>query len=195
MQPRGNKITFEFKFKPRPGKTWPNIFILVNNYQIDTFEITSKDPSASVTVDFIRAPNNISIGYYNKYESETVVEDGKIVRDQSLELLSVYADDILLEPWFWTDHYYYPSYFQGYLRSNPDAPATQRSQLVWHFPGRYMIMNLPNSRDFWAWYQKERTERVLSTLVDPTGQIRDNHRAVSEEDHQLISEIKKCINV
>jgi len=195
MQPRGNKITFEFKFNPRPGKTWPKIFILVNNYQINTFEITSKDTSASVTVDFSHAPNNISIGYYNKYESETVLEDGEIVRDQSLELLSVYADDILLEPWFWTDHYYYPSYFQGYLKSNPDAPATQRSQLVWHFPGRYMIMNLPNSRDFWAWYQEQRTQRVLSTLVDPTGQIRDNHRAVSEEDLELIKEIKQTLDV
>jgi len=195
MRPRGDKITFEFKFNPQPGVTWPRIFILVNNYQINTFEINSKDTSASVTVDFAQVPNNISIGYFNKYESETVLEDGKIVRDQSLELLSVHADDILLESWFWTDHYYYPSYFQGYLRSNPDAPKEQRSQLVWHFPGRYMIMNLPNSQDFWSWYQEQRTQRVLSTLVDPTGQIRDNHRSISDEDLQLIKEIKQTLDV
>ena len=195
MRPRGDKITFEFKFNPQPGLTWPRIFILVNNYQINTFEINSKDTSASVTVDFDRAPNNISIGYFNKYESETVIEDGKIVRDQSLELLSVHADDILLEPWFWTDHYYYPSYFQGYLKSNPDAPKEQRSQLVWHFPGRYMIMNLPNSQDFWSWYQEQRTQRVLSNLVDPTGQIRNNHRGISDEDLQLIKEIKQTLDV
>jgi hypothetical protein len=195
MQPRGNKITFEFKFNPQPGVTWPKIFILVNNVQIDTFEITRQNPSVSVTVDFNRSPNNISIGYFNKYESETVVEDGKIVRDQSLELLSVYADDILLEPWFWTEHYYYPSYFQGYLRSNPDALDTQRSQLIWHFPGRYMIKDLPNSRDFWSWYQEQRTQRVLDNLVDPTGQIRDNHRKISDEDLQLIKEIKRTLDV
>ena len=195
MRPRGDKITFEFKFNPQPGVSWPKIFILVNNVQIDTFEITHQRPSASVSVDFNQVPNNISIGYYNKYESETVLEHGKIVRDQSLELLSVYADDILLEPWFWTDHYYYPSYFQGYLRTNPDAPREQRSQLVWHFPGRYMIMNLPNSKNFWPWYQEQRTQRVLSTLIDPTGQIRDNHRGVSDEDLELIKEIKQTLDV
>jgi hypothetical protein len=146
-------------------------------------------------VDFNQAPNNISIGYYNKYESETVLEHGKIVRDQSLELVSVYDDDILLEPWFWTDHYYYPSYFQGYLRANPDAPKTQRSQLVWHFPGRYMIMNVPDSKNFWPGDQEQRTQRVLSTLIDPTGQIRDNHRGVSDEDLQLIKEIKQTLDV
>ena len=58
-----------------------------------------------------------------------------------------------------------------------------------------MIMNLPDSKNFWPWYQEQRTQRVLSTLIDPTGQIRDNHRGVSDEDLQLIKEIKQTLDV
>lgn len=195
MRHLGKTINFEFEFCATPGRSWPVLSVLVNNFQVSTHTITDRNRTVSVDLFFDSGVNNINLYYFSKQESETVVENGVIVADQTLELRCVHADGILLESWFWTDHYYLPWYFSGFRRQNPNAPETLPSQLVWHFPGRYRMMNLPDSKDFWSWYQTQRTERVLKNLVDPSGQIRANHQPMDQEDHQLITEIKKLINV
>lgn len=195
MQHLGKTVKFTFTFNPTKGLEWPTISILVNNFQIHTQTITPENFTVTVHAYMHRCPNNISIYYFNKHERETVIKDNQIVADQSLELVSVHADDILLESWFWTEHCYYPQYFVGYKKQAPDAPSTLRSQLIWHFPGRYMIMELPNSDQFWNWYQKTRTEKILSTLVDPTGQLKENHQPIDDEDKKTIQAIKDIINV
>jgi hypothetical protein len=195
MQHHGKTVKFEFTFNPVQGLTWPAVNILVNNFQISTNTVSPESPTVAVDVHADSGSNNISIVYFNKHERETVMEHGNIVADQSLELLSIRADDILLEPWVWTEHYYLPSYFQGFKRQFPDAPDRLRSQLVWHFPGRYMITGLPDTKQFWNWYQAQRTARVLDELVDPTGQIRSNYDPLDDEDKELIKDIKNLINV
>jgi hypothetical protein len=195
MQHHGKTVKFEFIFKPVQGLTWPAVNILVNNFQISTNTVSPESPTVTVDVHADSGSNNISIVYFNKHERETVLEHGNIVADQSLELLSIRADDILLEPWVWTEHYYLPSYFQGFKRQFPDAPDRLRSQLVWHFPGRYMITGLPDTKQFWNWYQAQRTARVLEELIDPTGQIRSNYDPLDNEDKELIKDIKNLINV
>jgi hypothetical protein len=188
-------VKFTFKFRATQGRTWPSAHILVNNFQIHTQEINNVNTEMSVDVFMDRGPNNISICFFSKQERETVIEQGNIVADQSLELIAVYADDILLESWFWTDHYYLAQYFRGYKKQFPDAPEQLYSQLIWHFPGRFMITNLPSTADFWDWYQKNRTSRVLKDLVDPTGQLLENFNPLDDEDRALIKEIKEIINV
>jgi hypothetical protein len=195
MRHLGKTVKFTFEFRATKGRTWPSLYILVNNFQIHTQEVNPESHRVTVDVFMDHGPNNISIGFFSKQERETVIKDGEIVADQSLELLKVYADDILLESWFWTEHFYIPEYFQGYKKQFPDAPTQLRSQLLWHFPGRYIFMNLPSSTNFWHWYQTERTGRVLDTLIDPTGQIRDNYNPLDDEDRALINEIKKLIDV
>lgn len=195
MRHLGKTINFEFVFRAIKGINWPTMSILVNNLQVSTHTITDRDHTVSVDLFFESDVNHINLYYYSKHERETVMHEGKIVADQSLELLRVYADGILLEPWFWTDHYYLPFYFKGFRDQFPDAPETLPSQLIWHFPGRYRMMNLPSTKNFWKWYQDERTRRVLENLVDPTGQIRANHEPLDQEDQQLIKEIKKLIDV
>ena len=197
MHLRG-KLHFEVTFRPTQGRNWPRVSALVDNMQVQNYEVTEEAPSIQFEVkDFIwdTPPHNISFAYFSKDEQETVMKDGNIIKDQSLELVSVHADGILLEPWFWTDHDYYPSYFQGFLKTNPKAPRELRSQLIWHFPGRYMIKNLPNFAEFWPWYQEQRTTRVLKDLIDPTGQISDNHRKLSDTDRELLKDIKAILNV
>ena len=144
-QPRG-KINFEFHFRATCGKSWPRMMMLANNMTMSNHEITDQNTCVRLELqdyEWDRAPNNISIAYFSKTERETVVRDGEIIADQSLELVKVLADDILLEPWFWTDHYYYPEYFRGYMKQCPDAPRKVKSQLRWHFPGRFMLLDLP----------------------------------------------------
>jgi hypothetical protein len=196
-QPRG-KVTFEFHFRATCGRSWPRMMMLANNMTMSNNEITDQDTCVTLELQdyaWDRAPNNISIAYFSKTERETVMRDGSIVADQSLELVKVLADDILLEPWFWTDHCYYPDYFRGYLEQCPDAPKKIKSQLCWHFPGRFMLLNLPVYSEFWTWYHEQRTTRILKDLVDPTGQIKNNHRGLTNEDRELIKELKDTLYV
>jgi hypothetical protein len=195
MRHLGKTLNFEFEFRASRGVNWPSFSVLVNNLQISTHTITDRDRTVSVDLYFDSGVNNINLLYYSKHQYETVIDNGVIVADQTLELINMRVDDIQLEPWFWTDHYYAPQYFQGYKKQFPDAPERLPSQLIWHFPGRYRMMNLPDSDKFWAWYQQQRTQRVLSTLIDPTGQIRANHESFDDADQQLIKEIKKLIDV
>ena len=195
MQHLGKTLNFEFEFRATRGINWPNLGILVNNLQISTHTITDSDRTVSIDLYFDNGANNIDLHYYSKHQYETVMDHGVITADQTLELVNVFVDGIQMEPWFWTDHYYLPQYFPGFKKQNPDASERLPSQLIWHFPGRYRMMHLPDSDDFWAWYQKERTRRVLGVLVDPTGQIRANHQLLDDEDQQLIQEIKKLIDV
>lgn len=195
MRHLGKTLNFEFEFRATCGRTWPSFSILINNFQVSTHTVTDRDRVFSADLFFDNDRNHVNLNYFNKHERETVVDNNLIVADQTLELLNIRVDGIQMEPWFWTDHYYLPHYFSGFKKQNPNAPETLPSQLIWHFPGRFRMMNLPAGRDFWSWYQSERTRRVLSTLIDPTGQIRSNHDPMSAEDQQLIAEIKKLIDV
>jgi hypothetical protein len=112
-----------------------------------------------------------------------------------LELVSIRVDGILLDSWFWTDGVYTPNYFKGYLEQVPNAPKEIVSQLIWHFPGRFTLRNLPRGTKFWDWYQQERTKRLTKDLVDPTGQLKENLNPMDDEARALVQEIKKLINV
>lgn len=195
MPPVGNYLDFEFTFCATRGRTWPAVHLLANNFQHDVVTIGHSNLSVHVRMCLNSDVNNIAIGYFNKRESETIIEQGQIVADQSLELVSIHVDGILLEPWFWTQGTYTPEYFIGYLKQVPNAPKELPSQLIWHFPGRFTIRNLPGGCKFWDWYHHERTARVLKDLVDPTGQILANFDPLDDSDKKLIKDIKKLIDV
>lgn len=194
--PQPGKIEFEISFRPQQGRTWPQISLELNDVQLgDHIELSDDVACCKFAVAYSRS-NQTTIGItYHKNSNETVVEQGNIVSDQSLELLHIRADGILLEPWVWTEHSYYPSYFPGFLAQNPQAPTELRSQLIWHFPGKYIMTGWPPMQDFWSWYQQQRTQRVLQGLVDPTGQISSNHRGMDDNDRRLASEIRDLLNV
>jgi len=195
MRHLGNTLNFEFEFRATQGRNWPSFAVLINNFQVSTHTVTDQNRVFAVDLFFNDERNHVNLHYFNKHQSETVTENGVIVADQTLELINIRVDGIQMEPWFWTDHYYLPQYFRGFKEQHPNAPETLPSQLIWHFPGRFRMMDLPASDDFWPWYQTERTKRVLNNLVDPTGQIRANHDPMDQEDQRLIKEIKKLIDV
>jgi hypothetical protein len=187
-------IEFEITFNATKGINWPCVSVLSNDKPLGSYTVTDEKSTIVFEVNnFENLPNNLSIVYFNKNESETIVKNGKIVQDQSLELIKIRADGILLESWFWTDNYYYPNYFEGYLKNVNDAPKKIMSQLHWHFPGKFVITELPNCNNFWQWYKKQRTNRVLAELIDPTGQIKNNYNSITDEDRLLLAELKEIL--
>jgi len=193
MAQSNNILEFQFTFCATKGRTWPCVHFLSNDNKITTAEVIDKPVNVNLNLDSNN--NNISIDYFNKREWETIIEQGKIVQDQSLELVSVHVDGILLDSWFWTDGVYHPNYFKGFLDQVPDAPTEIKSQLIWHFPGVFVINNVPGGNMFWDWYQQQRTIRIKEGLVDPTGQLNENLNPMDNESKALISKIKQLINV
>lgn len=141
-------------------------------------------------------PNNmITIEYFNKLESHTRVENSVIVQDQYVELIDLRVDDILLDRWMLTESDYQPAYFDGFRLTNPTAPVTIRSQLIWHFPGQLILQSLPPADVFWEWYYHQR-RNVYVDFLDGKDQQRNEQYAGSTELYaELIQEIKDLINV
>jgi|688.fasta_scaffold909270_2 hypothetical protein len=140
--------------------------------------------------------NFIELEYFNKNENHTVIRDGQIVSDQILELQSVRLDDILLDSWFITEGCYCPRYFEGFKRQVPDAPASIKSQLIWHFPGSFQFAPVPNESKFWFWYRDQRRQVHSAQFSSVKDQLRDEAYVGSLDPCQdLIQEIKHIINV
>lgn len=189
------KTKFTFTFNSTQGLSWPEVSLTVNDQYITRTVIDDQNKTLSAVVNLDQEGNTIILNYVNKTEQETIVEDGKIIKDQSLELAKVHIDDILVDSWFWTESYYYPRYFESYLKQFPSSPRQLKSQLIWHFPGAYIINKIPNANQFWDNYHKTRMDIIVKNLDDPTGHLIQNLTALDEEDKENINEIKRIIDV
>lgn len=146
-------------------------------------------------IEFFITPeskNKLSIDFYNKTPENTIVEQGNIVSDMSLELHKIRIDDILLQTWFLNDGHYNPRYFTDFLTDFPDSPTTIKSQQIWHFPGSYHLLEFPE--DIWTWYHRERTSRITLDNMD-----KDLHRwekfvGSAEKYTDIVDKIKELIN-
>lgn len=194
-QATGNQHKFEFVLRGTRSRNWPCVSVICNGQHC--YSTTVDEETVFVAELYMdQLDNMITLHYFNKTQGDTITDaEGNITADQSLELVAVRMDGILLENWVWNEGTYHPQYFPGFLRSNPLAPASLRSQLIWHFPGRFQLPLLPHGDRFWTWYQSERQQRVLSDLVDPTGQIAGNYRGMTDEDREIITEIKGILDV
>lgn len=139
--------------------------------------------------------NHILIDYCNKRPEHTVMQEGRIVQDQMMQLLDIRIDDILCASWIITDGYYQPRYFQGYLEQYPDAPLELRSQLIWHFPGSFVLGPWPRQALFWDWYRDQRD--AVHARSDPgRNQHREErYRGSREMHHDLVQQIRGLIDV
>jgi len=172
----------------------PEIKIFENNQCIGQ-HIVQDLCELDVEIQLAQPNNVISINYFNKLGSHTKIEDSVIVQDQFVELMDLRLDDILLDRWMLTESDYCPDYFAGFQLANPDAPAIIRSQLIWHFPGQFVLQSLPSTGVFWEWYYHQR-RNVYVDQLDARDQQRNEQYAGSTELYpELIQEIKDIINV
>lgn len=174
---------------------WPKLRLLVNGIDMGSFEVKSHcEYDFEINLD--QDINNIAIEYINKTENHTVVQDGKIVSDQHVELKAIRIDSILLDSWFLTEGHFYPNYFEGFLKICPDAATELKSQLIWHFPGRFKFQSVPNESKFWFWYRDQRRHVHNKKFVSEKDKLRDEAYVGSLESYtDLIEEIKKIFYV
>lgn len=166
----------------------PKVKIFHNQNLVTTAEVVGK--KQWIDFDIVLAEENLlALDFYNKEPHHTVIKDGVIAQDMSLELHKIRVDDVLLQTWFLNSGWYRPRYFDSFLQDFPDSPEKLESQMIWHFPGTFNIMPFPI--DFWSWYHFERTNRITLENMD-----KDLHRwekfvGSIERYQDIVDEIKE----
>ena len=185
-------MKFNLELSATIGVTWPKITISVNETTVDCFIINESTKIIEFECADINDQNTLTISF-NKTQDETVIsENGSILQDQSLTLVRMWIDDVLMEPWLLTDGVYYPEYFPGFLDQCPNSPKEIKSQLSWHFPGKYAIRFL---QPFWPWYSKVRRQYSTKSSIDKDKERWENYSGSFESHQDLVNEIYTLINV
>ena len=185
-------MKFTLEFIPSEGVNWPSITIFNNNIELLATTIKPGQTVVSFEFDDQQQPSVNIVIQYNKTQNETVIDQGTIIKDQSLELVRCWVDDILMEPWFLTEGIYYPEYFAGFLEHALDAPALIKSQFVWHFPGKFVIQY---ANPFWNWYSQQR--KIFSQVchVDKDLERWENYTGSFDSHQEIVDEIYRLLNV
>lgn len=182
-------LKFSFEFVPSQGITWPEISISLGQQTVSNLIIADRN---IFDITFDSDPGNVLKIFYHKTESETIVEHGEIVKDQSLKLNRIWVDDVLMESWFITEGCYYPNYFAGIRERFPDWPSQLPSQTIWHFPGLYEI-NF--AAPFWPWYHKQRKKFSEVQHSEKDNERWENWSGSSDSHSDLVKEIYRLLNV
>lgn len=173
---------------------WPKIQLLVNGQNCGQHEIHNQS-EVDFDINLDQPMNIIEIAYINKQQNHTVFDQGQIVQDQLLEICQVRLDNILLDHWFLTQGHYYPHYFEGFLQQCPDANRKIRSQLIWHFPGRFVFESVPSAKDFWLWYRDQRRYIHIRKYSNKAQYREEGYIGSFDPLIDLISDIERLIDV
>ena len=94
-----NHIKFTFKITECNG--WPLVRVLLDNDLYEDHQFLSEQGEIVIPVEVLDGDHNISIERYGKHTRNTIVDQqGNILKDQLVELLDIYIDDIKLPEWF-----------------------------------------------------------------------------------------------
>jgi hypothetical protein len=183
-------MRFSFEFIPQCGVNWPQVSIALGNSHYSPITVDGTD---LVHCDFESNSNKNCLQItYHKTEQETVLENGQIIKDQTIQLNRIWVDDVLMEPWLITEGCYYPQYFQGILDKFPDWPGQLPSQTIWHFPGLYKInFELP----FWPWYSSQRKKFSQSNHIDKDNERWENWSGSDNSHQDIVQKIYQLLNV
>lgn len=172
---------------------WPHLEVLINNRSLGTKEVQGLC-ELDFDLAFDHQENIIKLKYTNKQEHHTQLKNGEIIQDQELEILKIRLDDMLLDSWVLTEGWFYPNYFAGFKKLAPDAPKKLKSQLIWHFPGEFVLPNLVGD-NFWFWYRDQRRHKHSKKHFDKDGHRDERYIGSLDPLSDLVAEIKDILNV
>jgi hypothetical protein len=140
------------------GKTWP--VIVVNNRQY-SFEFTETIGVAEIECDC----QSIRLSNVNKTDSETIIDDGKIVQDQYIKILSFYYDNIQLDKDIIINNSsFFPKYHESFLTYANENKLPVDYIIItdsFYFNGDW-IFNTQS--EFWPWYADQLNKKLCMSM-------------------------------
>ena len=179
----------------------------MNQFTIETIATWGRTaPQISVGGEIITIPSGTNIvalppqncetliiDFFSKQETDTIVnEQGQIVADTEWRILTVWCDNIRLEPWFCHDALYKPNYFSGYLENNPSAPKEILAPYQFNFSG---TINWQWVGNFWEWYFHEKNKREVINFLDKDPDRVWKFRGSTELCDDLVDGIKGILKL
>ena len=187
-------VNFEINYDATYCVEWPNLRVVHNGKQIadvvcdkNKFDFTLKQEEQ----------NLLELHWTNKTERHTKSEDGKIMEDQTFTMGLIRVDGILIENWFFTDGYYVPNYFKGFVESHvknrTNYPLAEKlpSQKIWHFPGTYYFQKWEG--DFWDWYYNTKIGKEVVRFTDKDPERIAKYRDTLDPCTDLVAKLKELI--
>lgn len=94
-----NKIKLTFKATECNG--WPKLQFLIDQDLIEDYAFTSDTAEITIPVDLVEGTHSLFVELYGKTANNTKIDaDGNIIQDQTVELINMYVDDILLPDFY-----------------------------------------------------------------------------------------------
>ena len=91
----------KFTFKITECNGWPSVNIIIDNDLYEDHQFISEFEEIVVPIEVLDGDHLISIERHGKLTKNTIVnQDGTILKDQLIELLDIYVNDIKLPEWF-----------------------------------------------------------------------------------------------
>jgi len=187
-------IEFEINYKATNCIEWPKLKVLHNGHQL--LDTVCDNDKFNFSVEEERV-NELEFFWYNKTQKHTKYADGNILEDQTFHLGIIRVDNVLIEDWFFTDGYYKPNYFKGFVemhrKSRTNFPLEEKlpSQNIWHFPGTYYFKHWDGN--FWDWYYDTKIKKEVVKFVDKDPERIAKYRGTLDPCTDLVRKLRDLI--
>lgn len=175
-------IKFTFQTWAQHGRSPVKVEI-----QSQIIEIAAGQTQWSVTVP---DTGHLDINWFNKSESDTIIENNVIVADSEWRIEKIWVDNILTESWFRNQACYRPRYFQGFLDQCSDAPSEIFAPYQFNFPG---TVSWQWSGEFWDWYFLQKNKNEVINFLDRDPDRVWKFRGSLDPCQDLVEKIKQIL--
>jgi hypothetical protein len=187
MQPLPIDInTLKFELHLTRGNSWP-IWEINQPWKIES-ELVEGDTKKIALCVFINS-NELIIRNKGKGHQETILDNGKIIRTQSLSINKIWANDILLEKFFIESvATFSPIYNQNdikFAQQNNTVLLKQLNTLDFYYNGTW---NFKFESPFFLWYNK-----LISNGIKKFNHwVQQSHLGIANENY--VKELKMLLN-
>ena len=145
----------KFVFRATECNGWPKLRLSIDSHTLLEYEFSGPEGEVSLNLDiFSPGKHTLCIERWGKLDSNVVFQDGKILQDQTVELKSIWYQDVQIpESLYWLGVFYF---------NDVQIPAG----LLWGPNGKWQWdIELPFMK--WAIYQHQKKLQPLADIYIP----------------------------
>lgn len=158
------------------GNTWPTWTV---NQPSTVISISENGDQQTVILDITVTNNRLIFSNTGKSDTETIVEHGQIIRDQTLAINRLWANNILLENSQINNvGMFYPAYQENNINyakeNNIDLPKSMH-QLKFYYNGDWIF---EFERPFFIWYN----HLLMDSLTEFNHWFKKSHLGIADDE-------------
>jgi len=153
-----------FEFSATYCNAWPKLRFYIDGDLYHDYHFEKEVGIVTLPVDLLDGSHQIEIELYDKTDHDTIVENDKIIKDQTVTLNTMYLDDVLLPELF---------LYRGRYEHSPNNIA-----LTWGIPGKWSF-NFDTPIVTWALQIKHMNQVDADTTMVSTFSFQKNKKLLN----------------